>query len=133
MTGGKGMTRRKRFRRSQRRQSARSWLDTYDGKNVVKAYRKRYGVDWPTAFEELALLGVEIDPAYKEAVLRTVQREIDVRREKQRRRQAGRERAVRGWDQDDRFAVIIGHTSGGAPYGLTWEEWEDSAGTEDEE
>jgi hypothetical protein len=127
------MTRRKRFRRSQRLQSARSWLETYDGENVVKAYRKRYGVDWPTAFEELEILGVEIDPAYKEAVLRTVQREIDVRREKQRWRRADQERAVRGWDQDDRFAVIIGHTSGGAPYGLTWEEWEDIAGTEDEE
>ncbi len=28
------------------------------------------------------------------------------------------------WEQDERFAVIIGYTSGGAPYGLTWEEAE---------
>lgn len=25
-------------------------------------------------------------------------------------------------EQDDRFFLIIGHTSGGAPYGVTWEE-----------
>lgn len=28
-----------------------------------------------------------------------------------------------GNEQDDRFACIIGYTSGGAPYGLTCEEW----------
>ena len=27
-------------------------------------------------------------------------------------------------DFDDTFAAIIGYTSGGAPYGLTWEQWE---------
>lgn len=29
-----------------------------------------------------------------------------------------------GPDQDDNFACIIGYTSGGAPYGVTWEEWD---------
>jgi hypothetical protein len=28
-----------------------------------------------------------------------------------------------GVDYDDYFAVIVGATSGGAPYGITWEEW----------
>ena len=28
------------------------------------------------------------------------------------------------FESDDFFAVIIGYTSGGAPYGLTWEEAE---------
>lgn len=27
-------------------------------------------------------------------------------------------------DSDERFAYIAGYTSGGAPYGITWEEWE---------
>ncbi len=29
-----------------------------------------------------------------------------------------------GPDQDDNFAYIVGYTSGGAPYGVTWEEWD---------
>jgi len=29
-----------------------------------------------------------------------------------------------GSDQDENFAFIAGYTSGGAPYGVTWEEWE---------
>jgi hypothetical protein len=75
----------KSFKREQRLQSAKSWLPTYEGKNVFRGYRKRYGVDWPTALRELEMLGVEVDPAY---------------------------------------------TPGGAPYGVTWEEWE---GMEDED
>lgn len=29
-----------------------------------------------------------------------------------------------GVEYDENFAMIIGFTSGGAPYGLTWEEFE---------
>lgn len=29
-----------------------------------------------------------------------------------------------GEDCDDTFAYIIGYTSGGTPYGITWEQWE---------
>lgn len=111
------------MRRSQRIQSARSWLQTYDGeqKKIVKAYRKRYGVDWATAFRELEMLDVETDAVYKEQVLQTVQAQAEIKRLKKDER----ERLSRGYDQDDRFAMIIGYTSGGAPYGITWEEWED--------
>lgn len=28
-------------------------------------------------------------------------------------------------DSDETFAYIVGYTSGGAPYGVTWEQWED--------
>lgn len=27
-------------------------------------------------------------------------------------------------ESDEQFAFIVGYTSGGAPYGITWEEWE---------
>jgi len=37
--------RRKRLKREQRLESAKSWLPTYQGKNVFRGYRKRYGVD----------------------------------------------------------------------------------------
>jgi hypothetical protein len=52
--------RRKRMKRPQRLESAKGWLETYEGDKVVKAYRKRYGVDFETAFTELALLGVSM-------------------------------------------------------------------------
>ncbi len=45
--------RRKSFKQDQRLQSAKSWLPTYEGKNIFRGYRKRYGVDWPTALREL--------------------------------------------------------------------------------
>ncbi|MCZ7673751.1 MAG: hypothetical protein M5U34_44875 [Chloroflexi bacterium] len=61
--------RRKRMKRPQRLESAKSWLETYEGNNVVKAYRKRYGVDFECALTELEMLGVPIDPDYKERVL----------------------------------------------------------------
>jgi hypothetical protein len=126
--------RRKRFRRKQRLQSAKSWLSTYQGDNVVKAYRKRFGVDWPTAFRELEMLGIEIDPAYKEPVLRTVQGQIEARRRKRAERAAELE-SVLGEDQDEHFAFIAGYTSGGIPYGITWEEWEalEESESEDED
>ena len=42
----------KRMKRAQRLQSAQSWLPTYEGKDIVKGYRKHYGVDWQCAFTE---------------------------------------------------------------------------------
>ena len=56
--------RRKRMKRPQRLESAKSWLETYEGNKVVRDYRRRYGVDFETAFTELALLGIPIDPDY---------------------------------------------------------------------
>ena len=117
---------KEKMKRTQRLKSAQSWLQTYDGepKKIVKAYRKKYGVDWPTAFLELEMLGLEIDPSYKEQVLLTIQRQAEIKKQKK----AEKEREIRGYDQDDHFAMIIGYTSGGAPYGVTWEEWKELNG-----
>ena len=116
--------RRKSFRRDQRLQAAKNWLPTYEGKNVFRGYRKRYGVDWPTALRELEMLGVEVTPAYREQVLRTVQEQAEARQRKRLEKAAELESAL-GIEQDEYFAYIIGYTSGGAPYGITWEEWEE--------
>ncbi len=115
--------RRKHFKRVQRLAAAPKWLPTYTGKDIVKGYRKHYGVDWQTAFTELELLGVAIDPVRKERTLQSVQQQATHRRQKKQERLAEQEAAAFGWDQDDTFAMIIGYTSGGAPYGITWEEW----------
>lgn len=114
--------RRKRMRRQARLDSARQWLASYSGKHIVRGYRKRYGVDWLCAVRELRLLGVELDPRYVAQLEVTVEQR---RRERQRRKQCEStsvgEMTI---DFDDTFATIIGYTSGGAPYGLTWEQWE---------
>jgi len=115
--------RRKRMKRPQRLESAKNWLESYEGNTVVKAYRKRYGVDFETAFTELALLGVPIDPSYRESVLQSVVAQAATKRRKKAERKAEQERLM-GIDADEQFAFIVGYTSGGVPYGLTWAEWE---------
>ena len=82
--------RRKRMKRPQRLESAKSWLETYEGNNVVKAYRKRYGVDHNCAFTELEMLGVPIDPDYKERVLESVATQAAAKRQKRARERAWR-------------------------------------------
>ena len=124
--------RRTRFKQEQRLESAKSWLPTGEGKNIFPGYRKRYGVDWPTALREVEMLGVEVSPAYREQVLRTVQEQAEARKRKRLERAAELESAL-GIEQDDCFAYIIGYTSGGAPYGITWEEWEALDDAEPEE
>ena len=104
-------------------QSAKGWLPTYEGKNVFRGYRKRYGVDWPTALRELEMLGVDVPPAYQEQVLRTVREQAEARKRKCME-QAIELESMLGVEQDEHFAFIVGYTPGGAPYGITWEEWE---------
>ncbi|MCB0190385.1 MAG: hypothetical protein KDJ65_00425 [Anaerolineae bacterium] len=114
---------RKRLKRAQRLQSAKAWLNIYQGQKIVKDYRQRYGVDWQTAFTELEMLEVPIDPEYKRYVLQSAEAQLAAKRRKKTEQEARLQEEL-GLDQDEHFAFIIGYTSGGAPYGLTWEEWE---------
>jgi hypothetical protein len=50
------------------------------------------------------------------------QRRLERHRRKQPRAGNGIEEPA--IDSDDTFAYIAGYTSGGAPYGLTWEQWD---------
>jgi hypothetical protein len=112
--------RRKRLNRKQRLASARYWLQTYTGEKIARDYRRYFGVDWPTAFKELELLGISIPADYKEKVLESVASLAAAKQQKKAERLA-----LQHPDQDENFAFIAGNTSGGAPYGITWEEWED--------
>ncbi|MBU0490878.1 MAG: hypothetical protein KKA73_14900 [Chloroflexi bacterium] len=113
--------RRRRFTRHQRLDAARSWLPTYDGDHVARAYRRRYGVDWPTAFRELELLGVELDPGYQERVRASVRGQAAARKHR-RQEQAALAENLLADCQDADFAYIAGYTSWGLPYGITWAE-----------
>lgn len=118
------------MKRQARLQSARAWLEQYEGEKVAVAYRKRYGVDWDCTFKELEMLGVELDPEYVKSVLQTVEGQAEAQRRKKAQREEDLEAGL--IEQDENFAFIVGYTPGGAPYGITWEEWEAMEDEDDE-
>lgn len=111
----------KRMKRPARLKSARSWLTTYNGKAIARGYRKHFGVDWVCVFKELELLGVRVDPEYRDTVLKSVARAIETRTLRKLRRKEALDGLI---DSDGTFAYIAGYTEAGFPYGVTWEEWE---------
>ncbi|WP_182871394.1 hypothetical protein [Stieleria mannarensis] len=88
-----------------RLQSARSWLPTYSGKNVLKGYCKHFAVDWRCAAVELAMLGVEIDPAYL-AMRETTEAE-KARKRKEREQQQEAEEAAPWHPYTDPLAAYL--------------------------
>ncbi|MDR1993176.1 MAG: hypothetical protein LBQ98_06765 [Nitrososphaerota archaeon] len=118
---------KKKRTRTQKRQSrltrAQAWLPTYKGTHVVRAYRKKFNVDTPCAVRELVEVGYEFKLGYVENLLKaeTLHRE-QLRKKKTEAAETEKlsEKDV-DW-QNDRFYYIAGYTSGGAPYGITWEE-----------
>ena len=54
--------RRKRIDGKARLQTAPAWLAAFEGKNIVRSYSKRFGVDQLTAALELMMLHVELPP-----------------------------------------------------------------------
>jgi len=111
-----------RMKRAARLGSAKAWLTKYDGKNVVRGYRKRYGVDLLCAITELQMLKVHLDPVYIERVRTTVQNQII--RKAAKKKAASIDTIL---EADPVFAYIAGYTQGGARYGLTWEEYESAS------
>lgn len=110
-----------------RLEKAKKWLAEYDGDNVLKAYRKKFSTDRMQAVRELQLLGLtfteEQIAAEKRAVQARIQQEKAKRAKRRARRQAAKEPpSPFHEDQDGTFYYIAGRTSGGVPYGVTWEE-----------
>ena len=74
------------------------------------------------ALVELKMLGVEIDPGYEEKLKQTAAARV---KENQRRKLQRAGKDLEGFlEQDENFYYIVGYTPGGAPYGITWEEYE---------
>lgn len=112
--------------RGARLQSARQWLATQKGRTPVqaaKSYRKRYGVDWPCAIAELATLGIRLDGNWVAQITASLEGHHRARIRRRAEQQAG-QRAEMFPDSNGCFAYIAGYTPGGAPFGITWEEWE---------
>ncbi|MDA8334635.1 MAG: hypothetical protein M0Z41_06545 [Peptococcaceae bacterium] len=111
----------KRLNRKARLAAAKDWMAKYDGKRLVKAYRKHFAVDMLCALNELQMLGVEFTPEYVAQVKRNVEDQIKAKQERKRKRKEQAEINLFP-DSDWYFAFIAGYTEGGFPYGITWEE-----------
>lgn len=106
-------------KREIRLSKAKQWITTYSGnpKKIVKSYKKRFKVDTTCALNDLQSIGVEFTQEHLDAVKRSEQQRIQQKRLKKQQNSADK------WaDSDDTFFFIAGYTSGGAPYGVTWEE-----------
>jgi hypothetical protein len=108
------------MKRTARLKTARTWLKTYKGQNIVSGYRKHFGVDWVCAFKDLEILGIAIEPEYKNKVLNSAACAVATRRSRKLRRNE----VFEYFDQDETFAYIAGYTEAGFAYGITWDEWE---------
>ena len=113
--------RRKSFKRPQRLESAKTWISTYEGKKIVQGYAKCYGVDLLCAITELQMLGHKFSDDYINRVKTSLENQRRAKEEKKREKELVNisESCI---DRDNTFYFIAGYTSGGAPYGLTWEE-----------
>lgn len=111
------------------------WIVTHRGKpsNMLKKYRKYFGVDWECAIFELKALGVEFDSVYLARLCETITRGFQEEKKHTPIRRLEFE-VYHGIepDSDENFAYIAGYTAGGAPYGVTREEWENIAWNEED-
>jgi hypothetical protein len=88
---------------------------------MIKEYCKFFGVDKLCAIKELSILGVEISEERKKQVIDSYYRVIEQRRKQKKERE--NEEADTTFSNDE-FSFIAGYTSGGAPYGVRWDEQE---------
>ena len=105
--------RAKRLRRGEAWLSAQNFTEEA---RIIKAYRKHFKVDKLCAVSELGMLGI-LSPE------RQAEYEAQWRVElKNRQAQKQRDDDNENLYQDNNFFFIAGYTSGGVPYGVTWEE-----------
>ncbi len=133
MKKGKGKAAKKAMKFAERKVKAEKWVAEYDGTpyggDIIKAYRKKFAVDRMKAVAELQMLGVSLTKEQIDREKAAVKAYQDIQRAKKAKRKRLREqRRMQKNDiadyaeQDGTFYYIAGYTSGGAPYGITWEE-----------
>ena len=133
MKKGKGKAAKKAMIFAERKVKAEKWVSEYDGTpyggDIIKAYRKKFAVDRMKAVAELQLLGVSLTNEQIDREKAAVKAYQELQRVKKAKRKMIREQKrmkkdnpVFHEEQDDTFYYIAGYTSGGAPYGVTWEE-----------
>lgn len=104
--------------RQQRLKEARKWFPEQgftEDSHIVKAYRKKFNVDRTCAMKELCLLHL-LSPEKQASY------EAQLKAKKEKRQRKKQQAEFQPFDQDEYFYFIAGYTSGGAPYGITWEQ-----------
>ena len=111
--------------RTQRLKAAKEWYPAQhftEDSHVVKAYRKKFNVDRICAMKELCMIKV-LSPKKQADYERQLQKHKEKRSRKKQKKQE-EEFDGYGIDYDENFWYIAGFTSGGFPYGITWEQAE---------
>ncbi len=111
-------------KREKRLSSAKNWIKTYSGQNIVKGYSKKYSVDKLCAIKELRMIGVEISEEYERQLINSMEA-LRQQRLSFKKKQEDELNTLCEFESDENFAMIIGYTSGGFPYGVTHEEMEE--------
>lgn len=115
---------KKTLKKEYRLRSAKDWIKTYSGNNVVKGYSKKYSVDKLCAIKELRVLELEIPEEYENQLQKLVESNNQQRLSAKKKRE-DELNTLYGYESDDFFAIILGYTSGGFPYGVTHKEMKD--------
>lgn len=108
-----------------RKEIAKSWIETYDGENKVKAYSKMFGLNIKNSMKELRSIGVSLSNEEKEYARRVLEAKKQKSEKKREKRRMKELELVAHIESDETFAFIAGYTEGGAPYGLTHEEMDE--------
>lgn len=115
---------KKTIKRECRLHSAKSWIKAYSGNNIVKGYSKKYSVDKLCAVKELRMIGVEISEEYERQLINSMEALRQQRLSFKKKRENDL-KALCEFESDENFAMILGFTTGGFPYGVTHEEMEE--------
>ena len=123
----KGKAAKRAMSQAERLEKYRKWVEAYTGDNLLKDYRKKFATDRMQTIDDLQKLGVTVTPEQIAREKQAVQAYQQQQRRKKAKRRARRrakqaEAPLFHEDQCDTFFYIAGYTSGGAPYGVTWEE-----------
>ncbi|MGQ1948055.1 hypothetical protein ACT3CD_13240 [Geofilum sp. OHC36d9] len=116
---------KKTLKREKRLSSAKSWIKTYSGNNLVKGYSKNYFVDKLCAVKELRMVGVNISEEYEKQLINSMEA-LRQQRLSFKKKREDKLNDLCEFDSDENFAMIIGYTSGGFPYGVTHEEMDET-------
>lgn len=107
-------------RRAERLRKGQQWVISYEGSHIVRDYSNRFKVDALCAMDDLGRIGA-LSPEKLEAM-----KQAEIQRREQRKQEREKRRLQEFYDSfpatADRFYCVMGYTSGGAPYGVTWEE-----------
>lgn len=115
------VSKRKKYKRKDRLVAAKKWLKYYSGKRLIEDYSQWFGTNKVCTIQELEILGGKINKDLKNQIFRDHERKSKV----------AKRQPVEKYDEDifassqnGDFYFIAGYTSGGAAYGITWEQYE---------